>query len=91
MHSREQYLERVRDEYRNADKKTKTRLLNEARRRTRLNRKVLIGKLAHPAAIRQKKNVSWKFGSTPESWKLAGTGLKAWANMPSPASPSPWQ
>ena len=55
MHSREQYLERVRDEYRNADKRTKTRLLNEARKRTRLNRKVLIGKLAHPAAIRQKK------------------------------------
>lgn len=55
MHSREQYLARVRDEYRNADKKTKTRLLNEARKRTRLNRKVLIGKLAHPAAIRQHK------------------------------------
>jgi hypothetical protein len=55
MHSREQYLERVRDEYRNADKKNKTRLLNEARKRTRLNRKVLIGKLAHPAAIRQQK------------------------------------
>jgi len=55
MHSREQYLERVREEYRNADKRNKTRLLNEARKRTRLNRKVLIGKLAHPAAIRQKK------------------------------------
>jgi hypothetical protein len=55
MHSREQYLERVREEYRKADKKTKTRLLNEARKRTRLNRKVLIGKLAHPAAIREKK------------------------------------
>jgi hypothetical protein len=55
MHSREQYLERVREEYRNADKKSKTRLLNEARKRTRLNRKVLIGKLGHPAAIRQKK------------------------------------
>lgn len=55
VHSREQYLERVREEYRNADKKTKTRLLNEARKRTRLNRKVLIGKLAHPAAIRPKK------------------------------------
>jgi hypothetical protein len=53
MHSREQYLERVREEYRNADKKNKTRLLNEARKRTRLNRKVLIGKLAHPAAMRQ--------------------------------------
>jgi hypothetical protein len=55
MHSREQYLERVREEYRNADKRNKTRLLNEARKRTRLNRKVLIGKLAHPAAIRQNK------------------------------------
>ena len=55
MHSREQYLERVREEYRNADKRNKTRLLNEARKRTRPNRKVLIGKLAHPAAIRQKK------------------------------------
>jgi hypothetical protein len=55
MHSREQYLERVREEYRNADKKTKTRLLNEARKRTRLNRKVLIGKLAHPAEPRVEK------------------------------------
>ena len=55
MHSREQYLARVRDEYRNADKKDKTRLLNEARKRTRLNRKVLIGKLAHPAAIGKAK------------------------------------
>jgi hypothetical protein len=55
MHSREQYLERVREEYRKADKKTKTRLLNEALRRTRLNRKVLIGKLAHPAPVRKKK------------------------------------
>jgi hypothetical protein len=56
MHSREQYLERVREEYRKADKKSKTRLLNnEARKRTRLNRKVLIGKLAHPAEERRKK------------------------------------
>ena len=55
MHSREQYLERVREEYRKADKKTKTRLLNEARKRTRLNRKVLIGKLSHPAALKTKK------------------------------------
>jgi hypothetical protein len=55
MHSREQYLERVREEYRNANKKAKTRLLNEARRRTRLNRKVLIGKLAHPATARVHK------------------------------------
>ncbi len=49
MHSREQYLERVREEYLKADKRGKTRLLNEARKRTRLNRKVLIRKLTHAA------------------------------------------
>jgi len=48
MHSREQYLARVREEYSKASKRGKTRLLNEARKRTSLNRKVLIGKLAHP-------------------------------------------
>ena len=48
MHSREQYLDTLREEYRGASKKQKKRLLNEARKRTRLNRKVLIRKLAHP-------------------------------------------
>ena len=48
MHSREQYLATLRQEYRRAEKKQKSRLLNEARKRTRLNRKVLIRKLAHP-------------------------------------------
>ena len=48
MHSREQYLETLREEYRRASKKEKGRILSEARKRTRLNRKVLIRKLAHP-------------------------------------------
>src|SRR5580704_805615 len=52
MHSREQYLESLREEYRRAGKKQKKRLLNEARKRTHLNRKVLIRKLAHPAKVR---------------------------------------
>jgi hypothetical protein len=52
MRSREQYLENVRQEYRQADRKQKTELLNEARKRTRLNRKVLIRKLAHPPKVR---------------------------------------
>lgn len=52
MRSREQYLESVRQEYRQASRKQKTKLLNEARKRTRLNRKVLIRKLAHPAKVR---------------------------------------
>lgn len=55
MHSREQYLEQVRKEYRRASKKEKTRLLNEARKRTRLARKVLIRKLAHPAKLKHPK------------------------------------
>lgn len=51
MHSREQYLAALREEYLRGNKKQKTRLLNEARKRTRLNRKVLIRKLTHvPAA-----------------------------------------
>jgi hypothetical protein len=48
MRSREQYLDSVRQEYRQASREQKTKLLNEARKRTRLNRKVLIRKLAHP-------------------------------------------
>ena len=49
MHSREQYLETLREDYRRASRKEKSRLLNEAWKRTRLARKVLIRKLAHPA------------------------------------------
>ena len=55
MHSREQYLDTLREEYRRASKKQKQRLLNEARKRTRLNRKVLIRKLAHPPPPEQRK------------------------------------
>ena len=46
--SREQYLDTLREEYRAASKKQKKRLLNEAGKRTRVNRKVLARKLAHP-------------------------------------------
>jgi hypothetical protein len=56
MHSREQYLETLREEYRRASKEEKTRILNEARKRTRLNRKVLIRKLAHPKKIGQRRS-----------------------------------
>ena len=44
MHSREQYLAALQEEYLRGDKKQKTRLLNEARKGTKLNRKVLIRK-----------------------------------------------
>ncbi len=50
-HSREQYLNSLREEYRRSDKKGKSRVLNEALKRTKLNRKVLIRKLSRiPAA-----------------------------------------
>ena len=67
MHSSEQYIEQLREEYRRASKKQKTRLLNEARRRTRLARKVLIRKLAHPAkpskqrTIHRPRHADWFF------------------------------
>ena len=54
MHSREQYLAALREEYLRGDKKRKTRLLNEARKRTKLNRKVLIRKLAQVPAAKGK-------------------------------------
>jgi hypothetical protein len=50
MHSREQYLAALREEYRRASTKEKTRL-NEVRKSTRPARKVLIRKLAHPAKL----------------------------------------
>ena len=61
MHSREQYLEALRKEYRGANRKQKKRLLNEARKRTGLNRKVLIRKLEIRQLIRRMKadNPSW--------------------------------
>ena len=56
MHSREQYLAALREEYVRGTKKQKTRLLNEARKRTHLNRKVLIRKLSRiPAAVGKKR------------------------------------
>ena len=57
MHSGEQYLAALREEYLRGNKKQKTRLLNEARKRTRLNRKVLIRKLARvpAAAVRPRR------------------------------------
>jgi hypothetical protein len=50
--------------------------LNEARKRTRLNRKVLIGKLAHPVAVKRKK----KRGSrkTVYTGELLTALIKVW-------------
>ena len=62
MHSREQYLDTLREEYRRANKKQKSRLLSEARKRTHLNRKVLIRKLSRaPKAVwpRPKRGASY--------------------------------
>jgi len=55
MNGREQYLETLRGEYQRGSKRQKTRLLSEAQKRTRLNRKVLIRKLAHPPAVKRER------------------------------------
>src|ERR1700689_134529 len=55
MNAREQYLATLRGEYRRGSKKQKSGLLNEAQKRTRLNRKVLIRKLAHPEAVKRER------------------------------------
>jgi hypothetical protein len=77
MLSREQYLAALREEYRRGNKKQKTRLLNEAWKRTKLNRKVLIRKLAHvPADVtakRRRRGAKYKAGvKTPlaQVWEL---------------------
>ena len=56
MHSREQDLAALREEYLRGNKKQKKKLLNEAKKRTKLNRKVLIRKLSQiPAAVERKR------------------------------------
>lgn len=52
MHSRQQYLERLRAEYIGAAKAAKTKLLDEAEKRTALNRKYLITQLRPEQAPR---------------------------------------
>ncbi len=51
MHLRDQYPASLRQEYRRSTRKQRTRLLDEARKRTGLPRKVLIRKLAHPTSV----------------------------------------
>jgi hypothetical protein len=77
MHAREQYLESLRDDYRRANKKEKSRLLSGPGKRTRLNRKVLIRKLAHPrkaTRARSKRVASYggevAYGAGEFLWEL---------------------
>ena len=53
MRSREQYLESVRQEYRQADRRQKSKLLNEARKRTRLTLRANIDETLTAAVIRE--------------------------------------
>ena len=58
MRSRKQYLEEVRREYKQADNAGRSRLLDEAEKRTNLNRKYLIrvlGRQARPQLVRKRK------------------------------------
>ena len=55
MNARKQYLEELGKEYRRAAEKQRGRLLDEAEKRTGLNRKYLIRVLNHPAEARPQK------------------------------------
>ncbi len=55
MNARKQYLEEVGKEYQRADEKGRGRLLDEAEKRTGLNRKYLIRVLNHPQRQRPRK------------------------------------
>jgi hypothetical protein len=55
MNARKQYLEEVGKEYQRADEKVRGRLLDEAEKRTGLNRKYLIRILNHPPGQRPRK------------------------------------
>ena len=58
MHSRKQYLLEIRKEYEQADMEGRGRLLDEAQKRTRLNRKYLIRMLngpLRPVAVRRRR------------------------------------
>ena len=50
MNARKQYLEEPRKEYERAEETARGRLLDEAEKRMRLNRKYLIRILNHPVA-----------------------------------------
>ena len=55
MNARKQYLEQVGKEYERADEVKRGRLLDEAEKRTGLNRKYLIRVLNHPVAAKTRK------------------------------------
>jgi len=68
MRLREQYLASACQEYRQASRKEKTRLLNEVRKRTRLDRKVQIRKLAHEPAAKEFGLVNLGAPATVPRW-----------------------
>jgi hypothetical protein len=65
MNARKQYLEEVGKEYNRADEKGRTRLLDEAEKRTGLNRKYLIRVLNHPQpqAPRKRRKRQAEYGA----------------------------
>ncbi|MGH9786793.1 MAG: integrase catalytic domain-containing protein [Terriglobia bacterium] len=75
--ARNQYLRDLREEYAMAGKTAKTAVLDEAVKRTRLARKVIIGKLSHPRTLvpvqRRRRRRSYDSavgGALVELWEL---------------------
>lgn len=62
MHSKHQYIEEVRKEYLGSSREVKSQLLDEAVKRTAMNRKYLIRRLAAAYEITQRKKRSMRYG-----------------------------
>ena len=58
MNARSQYLETLRKEYAGAGERGRSRLLDEAEKRTGLNRKYLIRRLSHGRPARERSGGS---------------------------------
>src|SRR5947209_18513848 len=91
MHSRKQYLLELRKEYEQADMGARGRLLDEAQKRTGLNRKYLIRTLngpLRPVAVRRSRR-SRKYGVAVGPASAPPRAAPAPPSPPRPPPPSP--
>ena len=82
MNARKQYLEEVGKEYNRADEKDRSRLLDEAGKRTGLNRKYLIWILNHPRPQwpRKRRRRRAQYGAAVVTALVCGTFLNSLAD-----------
>ena len=83
MHSREQYIDKVRAEYEKANKAARGRLFNQAQKRTRMRRKYLIRKLGQQFRPRLKKRRRNRKASYDVP--VIAALVRLWGQLPNPA------